>query len=140
MVTGKTKLLLWYHHKAEFDPEKLFSDDPAMHWIKQLLAKTVVEDEENCLNDAGQLLLEVDRTLQALRFGAQRIGPRVRRVCLVCGLGEYNLLWDDTDAEAGQFGPAGFLIAHSKTFRCTNCGHVQLFMTGLDPEPPAWRQ
>jgi hypothetical protein len=140
MVTGKRKLRLWYHDQPEFDPEKLFPQDPAMHWIKRLLAKTVVEHEEGCLDDASQFLQEVDRTLQALRFGAQHMGTKVQRVCLVCGLGEYKLLWDETNyGNDNRFGPPGFLIGHSKTFRCTNCGHVQLFMTGVDATPPAWR-
>ena len=56
MVSGEPILLFWYHRREEFNLETMFPDRPEMALFNDLLDKCIVEDEENCLENAGLLL------------------------------------------------------------------------------------
>lgn len=94
MISGKPFLRLWYFQQDEFNIEKVFPESPAMRWATRLFRKCIVEHEADCkIKDAGELLKEVDQTIDALKQGGQVLrktdGSGLR--CDVCGLGEYRV-------------------------------------------------
>lgn len=123
MISGKRFLRLWYHHDPEFDLEQLFPDNPSMGWAGRILDKCIVEHEQNCLNNAGELLDQVDLTIDALTHGSQILRLDRPHRCWVCGLGSYTgKVRDD---------PGAFILC------CDHCGHAQTFM---DPRNrPGWK-
>lgn len=137
MVSSKSLLPFWFHQKEEFNLEKMFSDRPEMALLNDLLNKCIVEDEENCLENAGLLLNEIDSLLNALRLGADPISDS-ERPCRVCGFGKYQLTVNRDYIDSQNFGlnPTGGRAF--KIFVCDNCGHVQLFSCQHDSDPPGW--
>lgn len=141
LLSGKTILLLWYHHKDEFELENMFPSDPGIRWARRLLDKCITEEESDCLPDASKLLELMDEVLQAVERHCQVINENARRVCMVCGLGEYVGLPDDSITTVRNFGlnPTG--ASTFKIFICFNCGHVQLFhMPNNKNKRPSWKE
>jgi serine/threonine protein kinase len=122
MISGSRFLRLWYHHRPEFDLQRMFPENPAIDWASTVLDKCVVEHEEDCLKNAGDLLTEVEHAIEALIHGAQILRKDIRLRCWVCGIGSYiNKIRDDN---------TGFILA------CNHCGHGTFFFpTGR----PDWR-
>ena len=89
MVSGQPDLPFWYWQKPEYHLEQLFQGESEMRFVNKILQQTVVEDEEDCLPSAAELLGLVDAALVALRHGGQPISDGLSRRCLVCGLGRY---------------------------------------------------
>ncbi|MDE2829504.1 MAG: hypothetical protein OXN20_05265 [Gemmatimonadota bacterium] len=135
VVSRDPVLLLWYHREEEFDLEKMFPDKPEMALLNDLLDKCIVQYEQNCLENAGSLLKEIDSLLNALRLGADPI-RNSERSCKVCGFGKYQLIADRDINNTSNFG----LGARNtfKIFVCNNCGHVQLFYCMGGDDPPGW--
>ena len=135
MVSGEPILLFWYHRREEFNLETMFPDRPEMALFNDLLDKCIVEDEENCLENAGLLLKEIDSLLNALRLGADPISNS-ERPCRVCGFGKYQLTVNRNPTNTYNFG-----LGRRNTFKifvCNNCGHVQLFHCLGSDDPPGW--
>ena len=141
MVSSKSLLPFWFHQKEAFNLEKMFPDRPEMVLLNDLLNKCIVEDEENCLENAGLLLNEIDSLLSALRLGADPMSDS-ERPCRVCGFGKYQLEVNNRDRYSYRniqnfgFNPAGERAF--KVFVCDNCGNVQLFSCQRDSDPPGW--
>ena len=138
MLSGKPVLRLWYWNRPENNLEKLFPGDPAMQHVNALLSKTVVEDEASCIENASSLHVEIDRTIRLIEFKATRLHKNVKRACLVCGEGTYDIITDRDLSEIHNFGlhPAG--ISSFRVYSCSACGHVQLFACETDKVPAAW--
>ncbi len=137
MVSRDPILLLWYHRNPEFNLEKMFPDRSEMALLNDLLDKCVVQYEENCLENTGLLLNEIDSLLGALRLDADIMSDS-ERPCRVCGFGKYQLRANRNHTDIYNFGfePRG---GHAfKIFACDNCGHVQLFSCQHDSDPPGW--
>src|SRR6266852_4118294 len=128
MVSGQPKLQLWYHHEDGFELEKMFPLSQDILWARLILDECIVEKEKDCLLSAKELLAIVDTVLHALERHSQVIGKDVRRVCNVCGLGEYQEISKDALALAQSF----------HIFRCRHCGHSEFFYTGGGTAPVAW--
>lgn len=156
MVSGKTKLLLWYHREEEFDLERLFPRDRAMSTINDLLDQCVVEKEKQCLKDAGALLQAFDYAIDSLQGGKQQLRILEPRPCQVCGSGQYRPA-PKQDKESGQRllvvpavetkieatqlllyqrPSAGFTVF---PYICDACGHFQFFWQPDGGWRPAWR-
>ena len=137
MISCDPILPFWFYDKEEFNLERMFPDRSEMALINGLLDKCIVEDEENCLENAGSLLKEIDSLLNALRLGADPISNS-ERPCRVCGFGKYQLTVDRNPTNTSNFG----LGARStfKIFACDYCGHVQLFYFKNGIDPPAWAE
>ena len=143
MVSSKSLLPFWFHQKEEFNLETMFPDRPEMALFNDLLDKCIVEDEENCLENADLLLNEIDGLLGALRLGADPMSDS-ERPCRVCGFGKYQLKVNNKDRYSYNtlqnfgFTPRG---GHTfKVFVCDNCGNVQLFSCQRDSDPPGWAE
>ena len=122
-------LRLWYHRREEFNLERMFPDRSEMALLNDLLDKCIVEDEKDCLKNAGLLLKEIDSLLGALRFDADPMSDS-ERPCRVCGFGKYQLTVDNRDRYTAALKYYGLnvpsLQIHGvptfKIFVCNNCG------------------
>ena len=143
MVSGKPFLRLWYHRREEFNLERMFPDRSEMALLNGLLDQCIVEDEENCLNDAGLLLNEIDSLLDALRLGTDPMSDS-ERPCKVCGFGKYQLTVDKDNTAALKYYGLNIpsLPIHGapafKIFVCNNCGNIQTFHCKEGLDPPGW--
>jgi serine/threonine protein kinase len=138
MVSGLPILQLWYFDRQQFDVQSLFPRAAYTGFLNQLLSKCIVENEPDCLPDASSLLSEIDRTLEAIQLNADTIQKDARRICRVCGAGEYQLVADRNPIGIQRMGlrPASGITY--KAFACSNCGHVQLFSFRANALPKAW--
>ena len=134
MVSGKRILRLWYHHKEEFELERMFPRDLDIRWARFVLDRCIVEEESDCLANAMDLLGIIDHAIRALRRGAQVIGESLQRLCTVCALGEYTSV--DSVKTLGLNSVEG--QSRPKIFACSHCGHTQIFYMGAGM-PAAWR-
>ena len=140
MISGEPVLQLWYFAETRFNVEELFPKARYMALANSLLEKCVVEQEEDCLPSAAELLAEVDSVLRTIEVGGDVIDSSVQRTCRVCGRGEYSLKINH-DAHPTAFQNFGLRPAGKQTFKvfvCTNCHHVQLFSATAKRPPPAW--
>jgi hypothetical protein len=127
MVSGKPFLRLWYFDEPDFNLEKIFPEDHSMGFANILLKKCIAEKEANCLNDATQLLEEVDEVLSIIDMNADLIDLRVERRCKVCGVGYYKLTVNQNITQTQNFGFNPHGIRSFRIFVCNYCGNVQLF-------------
>lgn len=127
MISGQAILQLWYYHKPQFNLEKLFPDASHMSLANALFAKCIVENEEDCLADANELLAEVGRALKTIEVGGDILAGDVRRPCRACGQGEYELTVDLVGPGLDTFGLRPERPQKFRVFTCNNCGHVDLF-------------
>ncbi|MFC1795045.1 protein kinase [Planctomycetota bacterium] len=134
MVSGKPVLQLWYFDSDRFNVEKLFPESRNLRLANQLFSKCIVELEKKCLQDAGELLRQIDETLECIVLGADVIDLDIERTCRVCGIGKYNLLKSTVNFGIRPAGDRQF-----KIFTCSHCGNVELFSHTARP-PDAWRK
>ena len=81
MISGRSVLRLWYHHRDEFELEKMFPDDDSIRWAREILDNCIVEHEEQCLKSADELMNCVDHVLEAVRRHAQVVQDGIERRC-----------------------------------------------------------
>jgi serine/threonine protein kinase len=137
MISGQTKMRLWYFRAPEFNLLEKFPADPRMRWIDRVLGASVVEHVRDSWRDAAAMLDNIERVIWQIRNGGQIVNREVPRLCTVCGGGSYQGIANETSPpdRVRNLGlnPAGTAY---RIYRCVNCGHVQLFM--VDGNPPAW--
>ncbi len=92
MVAGHAVLPREYHKhpEYEFDLTKTFPNDPNMHMINAILDKCVVEQADQCLPNAQELLGWTDEALGIIARGGQLLREGVPRPCRICGKGFYR--------------------------------------------------
>lgn len=149
MISGKTKLLLWYFRKEGqdlYNLEKIFPQDPGMAIVNDLLARCIVEEAKDCLPSAKELLIEVDRVISKISGQSVHLANNTKRKCLVCGDGIYSRIVNGNQSATQNFGLAPRGGAGFKIYQCNHCGHIQLFyfddinnVTPLGPGPMAWQ-
>ena len=74
MISGRSLLRLWYHHREEYELEKMFPKDEAIKWARLILDKSLVEHQEDCKVSSAELLNLVDEVLHAVKRHAQVVG------------------------------------------------------------------
>lgn len=92
IVSGRLKLPREYHKKPAYDVAALFPNEPDMRAINEILEKCVVEEPQNCLKSAQELLGIVDENIAVLERGlpmTDRSG-KLALPCRVCGRGVYQ--------------------------------------------------
>jgi len=138
MVDGHPVLPREYHKhpEYEFDLTRTFPNDPHMHVINAILDKCVVEQSDQCLLGAQDLLPWIDEVLGIIERGGQLLRKGVPRPCHVCGKGFYQV---PNLREGPRSGPLGLrfwgvgtgdvatIPAHP--LACDYCGHIELFTT-----------
>ncbi len=134
MISGKSKMRLWYFDRPEYDLTKLFPSQAEMIQVNQFLKKCVVEREADCILDAGKLLLEVDDLIGRLNYRFPHFDPKVggKRACRACGEGNYYGVMKNTIAIALH--PIG--ISDYRFQLCDRCGHLDVFYFADKNNPP----
>jgi serine/threonine protein kinase len=103
MLSGRGHLPHWWHHRDPFNLEKIFPENPLMKLVNQVLARCVVEDEEDCLLNASQLMREIDRCLSF--------------VCKNCRKGIY----EELPSYAQTMSAEGLILE-----MCSNCSNTRI--------------
>ncbi len=139
MVAGKPKLDREFWDEPENDLTKLFPSDPHMHMINLILGRSVVTREANCCGSANDLLLQVDSNLEQIKQGGQLLHDGIRRICHVCGAGEYSrqALVKDTPSYNMRLWDSGAALPAAsvgvEVWECGTCHHIQFFRTSPLP-------
>jgi serine/threonine protein kinase len=134
MVSGKSKLQLWYHNERRFpqyDLRHLVGDTPDVAQVCRILDQSVVEHEDRCLPDAEALLAAVDTAIASLVQKYQYPTLKEPMRCRFCGIGTYEKTGDHWASMA-----AAPDTRH--TFACTDCGHIESFVWRRHETPPRW--
>jgi serine/threonine protein kinase len=141
MLSGRNLLPFWYHHKRAYELEDMFHDDESMKWARIILDRCIVENEDECLRSATELLVVVNDVLRAVKRHAQVVGNGIERRCEVCGIGAYSYISDENQPFTRAFGLQPTGSREFKIFTCDHCGHVQLFqIPNPNDKPAAWRK
>lgn len=138
MVSGKTKLPLWYFSKPQHDLAEQFPADERIRWINRILQGCVVEEESACFPSASELLDGIEEIIEILRRGGQVLRKEIDRYCQVCGHGRYMAILNETTSTAAihNFGLVPVGVPNWRIYRCTYCGHIQFFRDAS--HGPAW--
>ena len=131
MIAGKWKLPREYHGKPDYDLTRVFPDDLHMHIVNRILSKCVVEEAEDCLSSAADLLSMVDVLLRMIDNRGSLLDPNIPMLCRVCGMGHYHY----TPMGQGDPGVSIRLLRggsdwsnlNVRVFICDNCRHVEFF-------------
>jgi serine/threonine protein kinase len=136
MVSGRTKMPLWYFDRPEFDLTRQFPGDERMQWINRLLMGSVREHKEQVWQNAGEFLKQLDSVAAILRRGGQVVSSQ--RYCRVCGQGIYRVIV--LEGRMAALNNLGFRPSNEqlRVFECPECGHLDLFR--FTQPPPAWQQ
>jgi serine/threonine protein kinase len=128
MVSGRTKMRLWYYDHDEFNLEKLFPNDERMLWINRLLHGSIQEYESMVWPSAHEMLEQIDVISAQIRRGSQSVRGDAARWCRVCGTSKYQpIITQNSPPDALRrlgIEPVG---QHFRIFRCSECGHLDLF-------------
>jgi serine/threonine protein kinase len=134
MIAGVPHFPLWWFDQPRYDLRALFSGDEHMLFVHQLLAGSIVENEEQCqFADAGELCHAIDSTVRQLEGRAAFPSQSREMQCRFCGLGRYER-FDQLQSD-GFADPAD----KRRFFRCDACGHLASFFWRQDRPPQAWR-
>ena len=136
MVTGQPMFPLHYFDREDNDLREMFPDEPAVHFIHEILRKCVVElENEMKVLDAGELLAEVDTAIAAASYGCQVPGWNRRMNCRFCGNGTYQPV--DRHPVTGMIGDTVYERIY---FMCDHCGHLESFAWPRDSLPAMWEK
>ncbi len=137
MISGKPILQLWYFNRPQFNLEEMFPDQPSMGLANRLLSRCIVENEKDCLPDAGALLNEMKRELVAVEIGADVMRSGTRRKCKVCGVGDYKMIVNEGSSPT-TFGLTPHSDQRFRIFECDSCGNLQLFSCPHGKKRDGW--
>ena len=133
MVSGTPKFRLWYFDSPENDIRRMFPEESGVQFVHEILRKCVVEFEpQMAVDDAGQLLAEVDTAITAVWHGCQLPGLNRKMRCRFCGIGTYESVGNHPVA-----GNADTLYERTYVI-CGHCGHLELFAWPRDQPPSIW--
>ena len=133
MVSGSPKFPLWYFDRPENDLRQMFPEESGVQFVHEILRKCVVQFEPQItVDDAGQLLAEVDTAITAVSHGCQLPGLNRKMRCRFCGIGTYESVGNHPVA-----GNANTLYERTYVI-CGHCGHLELFAWPRDQPPPIW--
>ena len=137
MVSGRLRLQREWFDRPEYDLTKMFPDCPAVHMVKVILERCLVESAEECKTSATDLVSIVSTYVRMLERGGQLLHLGIPRPCRVCGHGHYrNDGFPATqpripkDASVGlRLWVGGSEVASWPVypFVCDTCGHVEFF-------------
>lgn len=147
MVSGKTKLKLWYWNKPEYSLEKILPLNHDIRFLRPIFEKCIVEEERDCLNSCDDLLHLVDEALSKIESYTFDFSKISMNKCYLCKVGSYVKVIDEfnRDNDVASIHPAKLGIY--KQFqedkfvvcRCENCGHLQSFYSKGDSFPKLWK-
>lgn len=108
------------HRDADYD---LIAEnsDPCLHFVYELLDKTIAQDAAQRFQSAGELVRALEGVIVRVEQNAHVLDIRVAQPCLYCIVGRYQVWVPDTE---------------SVRLKCNNCGNVQLFH--MQATPSQW--
>ncbi len=133
MVSGRLKLPREYHKRTEYSLTELFPNDPDMHIVNRILDKCLVEEPDQCLPAAQELLMVVDASLGMMGRGGQLLAEGVPQPCPVCGAGFYK----PVTVRAGVTGQSMVSLSMAgmpvefRLLVCDKCGNARFFRPRL---------
>jgi serine/threonine protein kinase len=144
LVDGRPFLPYQYQQHPKFDLTVTFQGDPHMHFVNQLLRRSVVEHEKDCTMTGPEMLMFIDKFIQVAERGGQILRKDVPRPCRICGDGFYvpietlssNVVTLNPGEPIGLTVWAGTSGPHQLRvypYACSYCGHTEFFTKG----PPA---
>ena len=139
MIAGRQRLQLWYHRKPQFDLAKLFPGDESIAFAQGILDKTVVQEPEDCLLNAQEMLALVDSVIESLTMKVRIVNGALVPRCLVCGTGSYRKIVDHDSNGQRNFGLEVVSQPKFRIYVCSACGHTQLFYSPDGIRPRAWK-
>lgn len=86
---------------------------PSMHFVYELLDKTITERPHDRYQNAADLLYALDTVIERVKLKAHVLKPSVRQHCIFCVVGEYR--------------PATAVAGNDLMYVCNNCGNIQRF-------------
>lgn len=154
LVSGEKMLPLWYHRREPHNVERRFTAS-GLDLVNGILDQCVVEEEEQCVQSAQELLKLVDEALRVLGMGGTTLRLDEPIACRVCGVGYYRTTVGELEDrllsipikeefERGNwdlrsvFNPQRFALT-VRVCVCNHCGNVQLFNFPPEKKLPAWR-
>jgi serine/threonine protein kinase len=129
------------HGDAEYDLRK--SDgDPNLHFVHEILDKTIANKPSDRYQNAGELLAALDGVILRIEQHAHVLNLRVPQQCLYCRSGRYQLRLYTPGKPPGLHEPTvgstyefwGNNVMGEKSCMilvCDNCGNVQMFRPDL---------
>jgi serine/threonine protein kinase len=141
MVAGRLRLPREYHRRADFDLEKMFPDNKYVARINSILDKCLVENADQCLASAKQLLELVDLNLALIEQGTPLVDStgQVLLPCRVCGKGFYQERHSEIRF-AQVYNEQGRPLDNTlnvRVFVCNTCAHYAFFAPGFPAEAAA---
>jgi serine/threonine protein kinase len=130
MLDGHAVLPREYHKhpEYEFDLTKTFPNEPHMHLINAILDKCIVEQADQCLPGAQELLPWIDEVAGIIEG--------VPRPCHVCGKGFYQTVSLRDNPQNKPLGLRFWVMGTgdistipANPLACDYCGHIELFTT-----------
>ena len=124
--------------------------DSGMHFVYDLLDRSLTENPEGRFKDGGEFLKAVDGVLEKFDMEAHVLDLEVVQKCLYCVDGNYRLqLLHEPKAYAPRLPddktPFRFWGSNSMDQKpwmalvCDNCGHVQFFRRDLTKDVTKWK-
>ncbi len=149
MISGQEFLPYWYHQRPEHNLEVLFPEDPNMKQINSLLDQCVVEQEQDGVASAKQLLTAIDITLRNMNRGVNAPNLNAPWPCRICGIGQYQGASQIALRRSPEQDQAETILALSnlfdekgryivRNFVCQNCGHMEMFVFPQGKPPKGW--
>ena len=138
MLSNKPILRLWDWADDEFNLLIMFPEDKNMWLVNNILEKCLVRYDKKCLQNADELLAEIDEVITMLEYKAQKLNDDVDRRCKVCGKGIYKMKSDGDPGRTKQFGLTPTPGHNLKLYSCDYCGHMEFFFYDPKNIPPAW--
>lgn len=147
MVAGRRRLPREWFLKGDYNLTKLYPDDPNMFLINSALNSCIVEEPEQCLESAGDLLTRIDKILLQMTRGGYEPAIERPKPCRICGVGYYRSDCIPTEKKPPhvtglQFNlmvnqvPQDTLVMAAWLLICDYCGHMELFSQN---PPGPWR-
>jgi serine/threonine protein kinase len=135
MVTGRLKLPREWYRRPAYDVTALFPNDPGMRIVNAILGTCVVEEPQNCLKSAQELLEIVDENLATLERGLPLVDPsgKLTLPCQVCRKGLYR---EHATVHLPAFDSMSRQTdaVHVRLFVCNVCAHYEMFAPGFPDE------
>lgn len=131
MVSGRFKLPREYHKRRAYDVTTLYPNDLNMRAINEILEKCVVEEPEQCLKSAEDLLEIVDESLAVLERGLPMLDTngKLALPCRICGSGTYLEHNPGTQVQLyvvdSKNRPMSPIVV--RLFVCNVCTHYEIF-------------
>lgn len=129
-----------HHHDPDFDIAEGRSGNAALQLVNQLLDRMIVEAPLRRLQDANEVVVEVERLIERHRAGGHALGPGIPQRCSYCAEGTYQVVVEAQRSPGGMGAPFAALNEFGfhpnpdgiwRILACDKCGHVQVFRTDL---------